>query len=166
MMTDRPDYSDIIARLERASGADRELDAAIACLFPETLGIAHVEECSGFRPSSTGAIYYNRDGSGAVMSTSGADIRPFTASLDASLDLVGEKLPGWTWMIRQRDCHEAAAGAFTARLASPDFEAEEWASGSITKTDVLSGRDATAGAITPALAVLIALFRALEDGRE
>lgn len=79
-------------------------------------------------------------------------------AIGASLALVGEKLPGWFWSVRSPWDDETA---FTAVLASSDYRDETWEAGDRVTTDLLSGLLVSAKAPTPALAVLIALLKAL-----
>lgn len=117
MMTDRSDYRDIIARLERASG-NFSLDGAesLAKVMADALGsrMEYFSACS----------------------------RALQGSLDASLTLVWEKLPGWR--IVGLDIYNSRS---SAGIESRDTEPMSYSEGE---------------APTPALAVLLALFHALE----
>lgn len=116
--------ADIIARLEKATGPDRELDGLIAL--------------------ATGALnviveWRYRPGDGRARK-----LEPFTASLDAALALVGERLPGWEIVIRiERD----------------EKFANMWAPGSDPN---FGGECFYSYAATPQIAVLLSMFRALE----
>ncbi len=127
----RPSVSDVIARLEAATGADRELEKLIALA------------CGWSAPDIDGVCGPNYDKRDAYKwrtptgEAFGWFPPAYTASLDAALALVGEKLPEW-WpelILRQSD-------------ASAKVCAE-------------GNRAFYAKAPTPALAVLLALFRAL-----
>lgn len=115
-------YTDIIARLESASGPDRELDFAIA----ETLG----------------ALPRNRFGDDIGV------CRPVTASLDAAIGLVERVLP---------DAYRASGrtGLYPGMIpgSSPYAywaEVGDW------------GSPSRAGHDREPIALLLALFRALE----
>jgi len=122
-MTDRPDYSEIIARLEKASGPDRELDVPVAIAMGWTNFERSWGELRAFPPK---AAYW-------------VEIPAFTASLDASLALVGERLPDAWWTMGSRSP--------LCNLWRGD------------NTCIGSGDGAT-----PTISVLLALFRALESG--
>ncbi|MGV3720618.1 MAG: hypothetical protein ACO1SX_06875 [Actinomycetota bacterium] len=83
-----------------------------------------------------------------------------TTSLDAALALADRVLPGWTWLALGPDKDGRCPTLCFARLASPDFDCVTWEAGDQWTTDVLAGRDATAHAATPALALCIAVLRA------
>lgn len=104
---------EIVERLKRATGADRELDAAIA---------VHVRHYVGHE--------------------SGGNFRPpaYTKSLDATLALVEAKLPGANWSMSK---------------GTEQYHA-------LIDDDIVEPR-AIGHAPTPAIALLIALFRALES---
>ena len=104
---------DLIERLEKATGPDREIDTAIEELFDPS-----------FRDSTL------------------RQATRYTASLDATVALVEEMLPGWQYGIEVR---RAANGGNTAWVA-PNED---------------SSRAKTAA--TPAIALLIALLRALSN---
>lgn len=105
-------YSDIIARLESASGPDRVLDFAIA----ETLDVLP-RNCFG-------------DEIGVC--------RPVTASLDAAIGLVERVLSGWTLAVYSLFHGDCTVGFDCANMSV-----------------IASHRSS-------AIALLIALFRALE----
>lgn len=69
------DISDLIARLEKATGPDRELDEAIVIEAPITKAFLRGNKFGGF------------------------EVLPYTASLDAALTLVPE---GWQWQVSNR----------------------------------------------------------------
>ena len=121
------DYTDIITRLEAAGGADRELDGAILnALFSDArLWIGESRDYGARRSSD------------------------FTASLDASLALVSEKLPGWFWK-----------AGYNPRMAE---SGRYWFEVQCPARDIYR----EAAAPTPSLAVLLALFKALqgEEGK-
>lgn len=84
------DYSELIERVEKCSGPDRELDCLIDCF-------RHNREFLGWT-ADTGIVGYRYE-----HPTIGADLGcwriGYTSSLDAALALVEEKLPGWTRLV-------------------------------------------------------------------
>lgn len=146
------DYASLIARLERATGADRELDAvAHIAMFPDqpimTYG-GSVGGPEGIRPaaySTIGVVWPG--GRGIEFDPIGLAVLiqapRYTASLDAALALVGEKLPG------------AGYELFT-QIAGKSYRAAVFNTGNV-------GADAEAP--TMPLAVLIALLKALDAGK-
>jgi hypothetical protein len=142
--------ADIIARLEKATGPDRELDARIhVAMFPDqeimTDG-GSVGGPGGIRPAAYSTIGLQwPDGDGLEIDPRGlADLiqaPAYTASLDAALARVGEKLPGW---IVRLDIYNSRT---SAGVESHDTEPMSFSEGE--------------GPTSP-LAVLLALFRALE----
>jgi hypothetical protein len=124
-MTAPSDLKELLARVEKATGADRGLDVLIA------------ERFDGVAPGGcfSGGLYYAPDGRGG---TGCPRIEQYTASLDASLALVERVLPDAPVLIGMRQTPETQPWA---RLA-------DW-----------RGEDATGS--TPALALLVALLKAL-----
>ncbi|MFZ2252645.1 MAG: hypothetical protein WAW13_00555 [Minisyncoccia bacterium] len=131
------EYTDIIDRLESATGPDRELDA-LACRLAAPKDWEKYRNWAAM-PSGAPPDIMDRDAVRWVPA--------YTASLDDSLALVGEKLPGWRW--------EMAHHPRMTREHRYVFEIE-----------APSEDSATALAPTPALAVLLALFRALEANQD
>lgn len=80
------DLSSLIARVEAATGPDRELDARLDAL---------ARNRTGFR---WGGHYYDCD---QLVGAGGDDVFPYTSSVDYALALVERLLPGWavslTW---------------------------------------------------------------------
>lgn len=124
---------DLIERLEAATGADRELDRDLYWLLRRPAAERAYWNAAMGMPRPLGERMPEGLGRIGVESASPA----YTASLDASLALVGEKLPDATWLIGS-----GMAGLLPAWCRVDDGE--------------------MATAPTPALAVLIALLRALE----
>lgn len=138
------ELTDILARLEKAEGPDRELDGLIYGHFEglkRNDGTFHLD-IDGERfqfehptlrhPAGPAALYVH-----------GYNVGEFTASLDAALALVERCLPGAYWRA------ERLAPALT-------FDGEPfWASCG------LAGAQEAAHAKTPAIALLIALVKAL-----
>lgn len=78
---------DLIERLEKAKGADRELDFAIAsaCGFDVRL--------EGSNRTDQSKIFNAYDCNNKRISSK------FTSSIDAAVALVERALPGWTWTL-------------------------------------------------------------------
>ena len=90
--------TDLIDRLKAADGASRELDAEIAIFLAEP-----TEEELYYKPwtvlddgpNEGPGCYFVHTRSGRMM----RHAPEYTASLDAALALVEDKLPGWEWLI-------------------------------------------------------------------
>lgn len=137
--------ADLLARLEKAEGPDREIDAAllVALLKPEQLAddlryyrlpspsMDHMEMCAP-------GTYWLKQRSGASLHTS----PHYTASLDAALALVERVLPSREWCVGV-DLENSCAWA--------QVENDVWDEA----TGHIRGK-----ANTPALALLAALLRA------
>ena len=134
---------DLIERLEAATGADRELDAAIVA-FLNDAALKRYPPSDDYGPRDRWQ-FWSLDEKHFLGSESSFPVPSYTASLDAALALVGEKLPGAGVSIItdtrgalaifiKPGCKWISVGSIEDRKFSP----------------------------TPALAVLIALFRALE----
>ncbi len=96
------DLSTLISRLEEATGADREIDAAVFVAlnkpeqYPDDLryyrlphpSMDHMDMCAP-------GTYWLKQRSGASLRTS----PKLTESLDAVLSLAERVLPGWEWAI-------------------------------------------------------------------
>ena len=134
-------YTDILARLRAATGPDRELDIKIwlATTAGATRQTIHVDH-----PQGAYDIDETRDASRRLIT-----VPSFTASIDAALSLVAEKLPGWDWMLGNRDGEHPQEWPW-ASLTLPGWEGDE-------ESQFLEH------ASTPPLAILTALFTALEE---
>jgi len=85
-MPDREVLKELIDRVERASGPDREIDKAIAIFVEWT--------ATGKEPPETGTPdYWYSDAFG---------MPAYTASIDAALSLVERFRPGWHWYVDDR----------------------------------------------------------------
>lgn len=141
---------EIIARLEKATGPDRETDARIWCLLnPGTVYKGHFEAYG--RPRQT-QVEYTEPPKRTRLVTGGH--RPhaddWTASLDAVVALIERVRPGWEWTSSNNALlhTDEGAGAF-AELVCPRVDG------------VQSGYCATAA--TPPLALLLALLKSLQE---
>lgn len=131
------DLTDLITRLEGATGPDREIDAEIAVALSDDPD-AWVVNPSPQRVFS-GVPGCWTDGPHKI------HLAPeYTASLDAALSLVAEKLPGSMWRIG----FDPDDGSMKAEFVTAAPECRR----------VVANHD------TPALAVCLALLRALQSG--
>lgn len=128
-----PDLVELIAKLKGAEAGSRELDAFIATEF------------AGFRDVfEDGVLFEGRHGYYTFEGDEKNHPLPaFSTSLGAALALVEEKLPGWEWLVRSN----AYAMIWTPK---------DWAAETDRSAECRS-------AANPALALLIALCRALQE---
>jgi len=137
-------YAEIIERLERASGPDRGLDARIWCVFA---GVKYRSHNPAYGSENLTQVCFTEPPKRTERVTLGhgphRHAKSVTASLDASLALVGERLPGWRVAIN-----------------SDDHRGPEWAA--MVKQHGQLWPDPELAPTAP-LAVLLAMFRALEE---
>lgn len=137
---------DILRRVEEATGPDRALDVEIA-----------LATCSELQRASTafglGVVWSptpNEPGSFDI-----AEVDTFTASVDAALALIERSHPETLDHLGP-----GFKGLPATVVALVQFYSGKW---SARITDVMSGAVKTATCDTPALALLAALLRSLED---
>ena len=97
-MTSRPELQGLIERCEKATGPDRELDAAI--IVATTPTVSADDDLIYLSPTleddnCAHGTYWRVQRSGRSLHTA----PQLTASLDASLALVEQVLPGWHWSL-------------------------------------------------------------------
>jgi hypothetical protein len=154
------DLSDLIARVEKAEGPDRELDALVWSEFLPR----HGEGIDGFDLPDGAHYEYEADDRGAVsmyvrLADGNCRVRarrpaePFTASIDAAVALAGRVLPGWLFGIETFPNDEV----FTPSGAQA-FVAEDR-----SRLDAGYGHGE---AKTPAIALVLAILRAVQAQRE
>jgi hypothetical protein len=136
-------HADIIARLTAATGPDQEIDAAIMASFYDRgeriIGTHEQQEDGSWKPIAV-PVWIDRSTSKWVSTHAFS----FTASLDATVALIERELPGWTIAgIGQDDCKKWHASLQKGHRTSYSTVA-------------------LAGAPTSAIALLLALFKALE----
>lgn len=137
------EYTDIIERLTKATGPDRELDALIAFgtgAFDYKLsgGLEHcrIERGERITNDEVDVVVRNERGGGLIYA---ARYERYTASLDASIALVERMLPGWWWLRED---------GVSIRLVGPDNN--DCYPSSVGRHHIVP------------IAILLALFRALE----
>ena len=88
------DLSSLIARLEKAEGPDREIDALIWLKTTDgaTRKALEVKSATNLWPPYT--IDETRDETGRLII-----VPPVTSSIDAAVSLAERVLPGWLWSI-------------------------------------------------------------------
>lgn len=137
----------LIERVEKATGPDREIDAAlhVALLTPEQypddlryfrlphVSMDHMDMCAP-------GTYWLKQRSGASLHTSPA----YTSSLDAALSLVSRALPGWGIEVLMSDRQMWSAQVW------------RW----FSETNDERGQWLPCYSRTPALAIILALLRA------
>jgi hypothetical protein len=128
-------YGEVIGRLEGAAGPDREIDRDLYWLLRRPAAERAYWNAAMGMPRPLGDRMPGGLGSIGVESASPR----YTASLDATLALVEEKKPGWAWSVGN-----LRAGGQAYLMNRPGGA-------------MIEGK-----ASSPALAVLIALLRALE----
>lgn len=132
-------YGEIVERLEKLTAPDRELDCLIAYASdlraPEAIDVSWRERVDRFGlAEAVGAA----DRSQNIWSS----IVPlYTASIDAAVALVEKMLPGWIWGAGNSSIASYCAQVRRMGVIEPDHRYEFGP--------------------TPAIALLIALFRAL-----
>lgn len=156
-MTEVSQLLELAERVEKATGPDDALDAAIwLAVKADAASLkAYDEGLKLSRQEAAFRLSYMSDG-----------FRP-TASLDAALTLVPD---GWRWVMRQASPDKANPNetGFFARLETDDFESVTWGKGSDWITDIVAGQDVFVWAATPALALTAACLkaRASQDNRD
>ncbi len=137
---DRSDMVELLARIEAATGPDRELDGDLHNVLFGTAYVRSAGSVSGFMTSETdnGNPYVER----------------YTASIDAALALVERMLPGYRWGVSavgiKRGTHPDGKAAYV-----DGFRAH------VTESSPLRPMPSTADAPTAPLAILAALLKAL-----
>lgn len=103
---------EVVERLEKGEGADRELDAEIVALLNDCI-VKRYPPTDDFGPKATWQFWSNDGkhfiGSDSHSPTSKFFVPKLTASLDAAISLVEKMLPGCDWHI---DRNKLGFGAF------------------------------------------------------
>jgi hypothetical protein len=143
------DLAELRERLEKATGGDREIDAAIfvAVEAPEQ----YSDDLRRYRlpHPSLDEMDMCAPGTYWLVQRSGRSLRTsphYTASLDAIVSLIERKLPGWGW--------SAASGMSDANLYGAALSPLGLVGAALNTQ--------TARATTPPLALCIALVKAME----
>jgi hypothetical protein len=136
--------TDLLARIEKADGPDRKMDARIHVALCQP-GPADGDDARRFRMPARNMDYEDVErGHYWYVQRSGKSLHRapyYTASLDAAIALVEAKLPGWGWSVGHSDGY-LPEGTLYAK-EGPRFGVSH------------------SKAETPALALLSALLRAL-----
>ncbi len=134
------DLRELIEMLEKATGPKLDLDGRVWCA---------VNGYEFVMWDGAGCVYKNPAAPtwdiGGIKHASAREVRPYTASLDAAVALVERMLPGWACGF------DSGPKTHIAFVDPHDF------------ADRIFGASFTAEAATPALALLIALLRAIEE---
>lgn len=108
--------SELIERLEKATGPDREIDALLWAHFDNrVVRIAYGEVIARKRDSLDDVRLGFVDPTPLRSNFYGWDGEAYTASIDAALALVERVLPGWGYFLR----HDSDSG-YVAALVYPD----------------------------------------------
>lgn len=133
-------YADIIEQLEKATGPDTEIDARIWCEFA---GVKYARHFPAYGDEHLTQVEFTQPPKRTRCVTSNRGphrhAAAYTASLDAALALVGEKLPGAGWRVVSDDANGIMANVFWNRRQFGGLGSN------------------------PPLAVLLALFKALQQ---
>lgn len=163
------DLRGLIERCEKATGPDRELDALIWvatgpatnasgwCGFALDEGWRYEYEASGRFPGEVMEFAVNSAGQRLPQALREAPV--FTASVDAALALVEKMRPGYRWGV----------SSVAIKIgAHPDGKTAygEGFRAHVTKNSPLRPMPSTADALTPALAIILALLRSLLNTTE
>lgn len=130
--------TELIARLEAATGPDRVLDRDLYALLEDA-------ELRPWRPGARKCWWYARGSDRVLQCSDGTAL--YTASIDAALALVERVLPGWLVSIMIGHGKAVAHVRDKSILAPDKIEGDGYA-------------------VTPALAVLLALLRAVEAEKD
>lgn len=132
----------LIEKLKAATGPDRELDAEVALHLTKPEGDGAYWSMplrEGPEACAPGTLWGKNRGFRSILE----DAPEYTASIDAALALVAEKLPGWDWEL----CLDRGEYDFQLTSRRPELSCTYYAG--FTKS-------------SPAIAILIALLTALE----
>lgn len=118
-------------RCEKASGPDRELDAAIVAAMNNAI-VKPYPPTDDFGPKDRWQ-FWSRDGAHFLGSEGKFPVKPVTASLDAAMTLVPESALAWNcgvstggnsaWVFDGEDEHNAAAASVPLALVSAALRA-------------------------------------------
>lgn len=155
----------LIARVGEAKGADREIEMRMHVLLGRDAGeqsagtLQHWYKFGLFtveKGEKTDPFHFCYGFCGH------AQIPPYTASLDAAVKLVEEKLPGYRWNVQTYPSLQALLGDKDAQWLRPNA-----AIGKPLKDESFPfnyEKSGVASAATPALALLSALLSAIKQG--
>ena len=138
--------TNLIERVEAATGADRKIDAAICAalrIIPESE--RQPELAGDIEADGAAVVVWHKAGSVRMLKYSPPD---YTASLDAAIALVEKVLPDHGWFLRRDDTDA------NGRRAAPIYNA------ALLYPDALRVIAASGQRPTPALALCLALLKA------
>jgi hypothetical protein len=143
------DLEELAARVEIAAGADRELDGAIhVALYPDSPASGFITgrlTCKWWKFGAPHGLNYETDNGGG-----GVLLPGLTASLDAVVRLIEEKLPGYSWEVRRSGFGTPSQAQLWDPMKAPPMSI-------VARVSVET---------TPARALLAAALRAMkEEGR-
>ena len=142
------DLSSLIARLEKAEGPSRDLDAYIH--FRDR--VSRIEKIAA---AKTGHInIQGSDFSGGTVLL-GENVPVYTSSIDAAVSLATRVLPGWGWGVESKTHHIMAC--LNPEFGEPVGKHPHWAA--ISNVSTRTFEDAA----TPAMALVLATLRALQQ---
>jgi hypothetical protein len=151
MSEDREAIRDLIGRVEKASGPDREIDARVALLCGE-IELRQTNQGHYFSLRRSDESYSFASGCGdkdlaiKVLASCSASLLSYTADLNAVIALIERKLRGSLWCVGDME-----DGTF-ARIITPN-----------KRGDYVGQQEHFATSEPPALALLLAFLRALSQ---
>lgn len=135
------ELADLIKKVEELTSPDRDIDAAVG-------------RCVGMEVRDFRGFYRVKGEGGWVV------LADYTTSVDAVIQLIGEKLPGWAVSLYREPF---VAPRWTASVTSPGAQWDEApGQGGIERSLISGVRGMGVQKSTPALALLLAFLRAWE----
>lgn len=142
-------YGEIVERLEKLTGPDREMDARIWAHFFKVRYIGHNMAYAAYGASNPLTQVEFTTPPKRTRCVTGSPqyphATPVTASIDDSVALVEQKLPGWSWECRKSGTGDKGQATVWNPSRAPGHNSEQRAY----------------NCASPQAALLIALFRAL-----
>lgn len=145
---------ELIERVGKLTGADREVDARLWWEFDHERAVRAYWTASTGLPQPMDEFPRSRGlGYGYVVRSAPA----YTASVDAALALVERKLPGWGWGVAMNGVKTGERTPEGYPRYGDGFKAH------VTKRNAIRTMPEIAAAPTPALAIILALLKALHS---
>lgn len=144
--------TELLARVETAQGADRELDLAIAIAtrtgsFNRSTTFEHIADVMR-EQEKDGGLYVDADTGLTCVRSCFVEVPLITSNIDDAIALVKRLLPGRRWQVQSTDWEYGGPSAVLSDDVWQDSQGRR-------------GRNLFARGATPALAVIAALLRAL-----